>query len=200
MPVKPNRPGRLTVQMPDEIPPLWRTDVTRGGMTKVHKALAALGPGAFRTAALRKWSDSIAGSGGGVARQIVTCRIEWDRSLGLPAGVAPEAAFTAVHWRWQQVKEFLPGSRVRWIDLASPVLPGPALTATSGDDARHRVGILLVPTTNASQGLEVGFAEGVRWVRPDGRPLRVALRPALRRFSAQEGPQSLPAFVVTEAG
>ena len=200
MPDKTRRPGRSTALVPDEIPPLWRTDVTRGGMSKLHKAVSALGPGAFRTAALRKWSDSIEGSGGGVARQVVTCCIEWDRSLGSPAGVAPEAAFTAVHWRWQQVKEFRPGGLVRWIELASPVLPGPTLTASPGDEARCRVGILLLRTADAAQGLEVGFAEGVRWVRPDGKPVRVALRPALRRFNAQEGPRALPAFVATEAG
>jgi hypothetical protein len=58
----------------------------------------------------------------------------------------------------------------------------------------------LLRTADAAQGLEVGFAEGVRWVRPDGKPVRVALRPALRRFNAQEGPRALPAFVATEAG
>lgn len=199
MPDKTRRPGRSTALVPDEIPPLWRTDMPRAGMSKLHKALGTLGPGAFRTAVLRKWSDSIGGSGGGVARQIVTCCIEWDRSLGLPAGVAPEAAFTAAHWRWQQVKEFLPGGRVRWLSLASPVLPGPTLTAGPGDDARCRVGMLLVRTADAEQGLEVGFAEGVSWLRPDGRPVRVVLRPALRRFGVSEGPRALPPFVVSEA-
>lgn len=190
---------RTNVMLPDEVPPLRRTDLPRGGLLKLQKALGALGPGPIRTAALRKWSDSISGTGGGLARQVVTCSIEWDRSLGQPAGVAPDAAFTAVHWRWQQIKEYLPGGRVHWFDIASPVLPGPVLTATPGDEARCRVAILLLLTADADQGLEVGFADGVRWVRPNGRPLRVALKPALRRFSGSGGPRALPAFVLSEA-
>lgn len=189
----------FTEPMTDVISPLHRTGLTNSSLARLQKSVGTLGPAAFSTASLQRWSAAQKGTTGRLALKLVTCRIEWDRSLASPMGVSPEAAFTAVHWRWQEVLESLPGGRSRWIKLASPVMPWPTLTPGPHDATRLRVALFLVPTADARQGLEVGFANGVKWARPDGRPLRVALRPALRHFDTSTLPRALPPFVLSEA-
>lgn len=59
--------------------------------------------------------------------------------------------------------------------------------------------LLLLPTQDAKQALEVGFALGADWIGPDGRRVRVGVRPALRYFGPAVGPAALPAFVLHAA-
>lgn len=193
------RSPRQTLALADELAPLQRPAMPARTLNQLKGALAQQGPGVWKGAAFETWARAQTGAAGAWARQLVLARIEWDRSLGRPQALPLAEAFAAVHWRWQDIKMFTPGGGVRWISLSSPVLPGPVLGEGPHDDVRWRVSVLLLPTSNAKQALELGFAPAAGWKAPSGRPVRVALRPALRYFGPAEGPQSLPVFVVRAA-
>lgn len=195
----PIRKARKTLDLPDEVQPLKRSGISRSALARLQGEIAHQGLALSKNAALKSWASTLGGASANLARSLVLTRIEWSRALGRPHARALADAFTAVHWRWQEVKMFKPGGAVRWIGLSSPVLPPPVLTEGPHDDTTWRVSVLLLPTHHTKQALELGFAPASDWKGPDGRRVRVAMKPALRYFGPGNGPVVLPAFVLSAA-